>query len=136
MARFAHDVPRTRGQGLAAVSAALLAVLIILLSSSVLGSEHRRVQSGAVFVAEAVSAQSEPHADNADAAVTTAAVRPHRDVTGDHPAPPVLDPGASRGTAAGPLRPAQPPFSTVGAPASAQPAHRHGVRAPPSLSGF
>ncbi|NEC91022.1 hypothetical protein [Streptomyces sp. SID12501] len=136
MVRFTHTVPGTRDPGPGLVWAVLVAVLVALLGPSVLGSEHPRVPGGAVAAAEAVPTQGEPYADNADPDDSTAAVRGHRDATGERHAPPVSAPGASHGTATGPLQPARAPLSAVDPPASEQPAIRHGVRAPPSLSGI
>jgi hypothetical protein len=142
MARSAqHTVPRTHGPGSAAVWAVLLAVLVTLFSSSVLSSEHPRVSGGAVLTAEAESPygpahSGEPSADNADPAVSAAAVRSHRDVTGERHAPPLSTPAASAVAATGPLQPARCPVPAVSPPASEQPAHHHGVRGPPSLSGI
>ncbi|WP_406160312.1 hypothetical protein OG806_32195 [Streptomyces sp. NBC_00882] len=134
MARFTHIVSRTRGPGPGLALAALLAVLITLLSPPALGTTHPCAPVGTLLAAEE-SAHGEPYADSADPAVTTAAIRSHRDATGERHAPPVSAPGASPDPATDRLRRAQPPVSAAGPPASEQPALRHGVRAPPSLSG-
>ncbi|WP_433919510.1 hypothetical protein OIE50_33610 [Streptomyces canus] len=132
MVRCTHTVSRTRGPGLAL--AVLLAALLTLLSPPALGGTHHGAPVGALLAAEE-SAHGEPYAHSADPAVSTAAVRSHRDAAGERPAPPVSAPGASPGPATGPLRPAQPPASAARPPTSEQPALRHGVRAPPPLSG-
>jgi hypothetical protein len=141
MARSARTVPRARGPGSAVVRAVLLAVFFTLLSSPVLSSEHLRVSGGTVLAAQAESPygparSGEPHVDDTDPAVSTAAVRSHRAVTGERPAPPLSTPAASPGTATDPLQTARPTAPAVGPPASEQPTHHHGVRAPPSLSGI
>lgn len=133
MAHYTHTVSRTRGPRLA--WAALLALLLTLLSPPALGGTHDGAPVGALLAAEE-SAHGEPYATSADPAVSTAAVRSHRDATGERHVPPVSVPGASPDTATGPLRPAQPPVSAAVQPASEQSSLRHGVRAPPSLSGI
>ncbi|MFF7548569.1 hypothetical protein ACFZCU_33745 [Streptomyces canus] len=134
MDRCTHTVSRTRGPGPGRVWAVLLAVLITLLSPPALGTTHEGALVGALLVAEE-SAHGQPYADSADPAVSTAAVRSHRDATGERHAPPVSVPGASPDPATDRLLRAQPPVSAAGPPTSDQPALRHGVRAPPSLSG-
>ncbi|WP_328370397.1 hypothetical protein OG800_45710 [Streptomyces sp. NBC_00445] len=136
MARFKHPVSRTRAPGPGLVWAVLLAVLVILLSPPALSSTHPSAPGGALLAAEQESAHGEPYADSPDPAASTAVVRSHRDATGERHVPPVSAPGASPDTATDPLRPAQPPVSAAGPPASEQPALRHGMRAPPSLSGI
>ncbi|RZU18202.1 hypothetical protein [Streptomyces sp. BK239] len=137
MARFTHTVPRTRGPGPGLVRTVLLALFIALLGPSVLGGAHHPAPVGALLAAEEKSsAHSEPHADRADQAVSTTAVRGQREAPGDRHAPPVSDPAASSGTTTGPLQPARSPVPAVGPPASEQPAHRQVVRAPPFPSGF
>ncbi|GAA2332941.1 hypothetical protein GCM10010431_64950 [Streptomyces kunmingensis] len=131
MARCAQPVRRPRSPGAAAVWAVLLAVLVTLLGPD-LGSEHPR----ALLAAQVVSAHGEPQADSAEPGVSTAAVRGPRDSSGERHAPPVAAPGASSATGTGPLQPAQPPVAAEGPPAARQPAHGHGVRAPPALSGI
>ncbi|MFJ9737146.1 hypothetical protein [Streptomyces sp. NPDC101166] len=137
VARFTHTVPRTRGPGPDLVRTVLLAVLIALLGMSALGGGHPRAPGGALLVAvEKSSAHGEPHADSADAAVSTAAVRSQRDATGDRHVPPVSAPAVSPGSATGPLRPARSPVPAVAPPAAEQPARHQVVRAPPPLSGI
>lgn len=136
MARFTHTVARTGGCGSVAVWTILLAVLATLLGSSALGSQHPRLSKGAVAAAEAAPAHSELYADRADPAVFTVSVRSHRDGAGQRHAPPVSTPAALPGTGANPFRLALPPPPAIGPPASEQPAHRYGVRAPPALSGI
>ncbi|NEA63985.1 hypothetical protein [Streptomyces sp. SID12488] len=136
MVRCTRTVPGARGAGAGLMWAVLVAVLITLLGPSTLGSEHLRVPGGAVSAAEATPAQGEPYAENADQADSTAAVRSHRDATGERHAPSVSAPGVSMDAATGPLQPARAPLSATAPPASEQPAIRHGVRAPPSLSGI
>jgi hypothetical protein len=135
MARSTHTVPHTRGPG--PVWTVLLAVLVTLigLGPSASAGEYPRVPGGAMSAAGAASAQSEPYADRADPAAPTATVRGPREATGERHTPPVPGPGTSRGAETDPLRPAQPPAPAAGPPAPGQPAPRHGVRAPPSLSG-
>ncbi|MBW8821048.1 MAG: hypothetical protein JF598_23285 [Streptomyces sp.] len=135
MARSAHTASRTRGPGPGLVWAVLLAVLVALLSPSALSSTHPGAPAGALLAAEQESAHGEPYADSPDPAVSTAAVRSHRDAPGERHVPPVSAPGASHNTATDPLRPAQPPVSAADPPASEQPALPHGMRAPPPLSG-
>ncbi|WP_328752690.1 hypothetical protein OHT57_44620 [Streptomyces sp. NBC_00285] len=134
MARFTHSVPRTRGPGAAAVWVVLLAVLITLLGPCVPGGEPSGVRGGAVVVADSVHGES--YADNADPAVSAAAVRSHRDAAGERHAPPVSAPGASPATGTAPLPPARSPVAAAGPPVPEPPAHRHGVRAPPLSSGI
>ncbi|WP_329247877.1 hypothetical protein [Streptomyces canus] len=138
MARYTHTVSRTgtrtRGPGPGLALAVLLAALLTLLSPPALGGTHHGAPVGALLAAEE-SAHGEPYAHSGDPAVSTAAVRSHRDAAGERPAPPVSAPGASPGPATGPLLPAQPPASAARPPTSEQPALRHGVRAPPPLSG-
>jgi len=136
VARSAHTASRTRGPGPGLVRAVLLAVLITLLGPSALSSTHPSAPGGALLAAERESARGEPYADSPDPAVSTAAVRSHRDAPGERHAPPVSAPGASHNTATDPLRPPQPPVSAAGPPASEQPALPHEMRAPPSLSGI
>ncbi|WP_158013018.1 hypothetical protein [Streptomyces sp. Root369] len=139
MVRCTHTVSRTRGPGPSPgpglALAALLAVLITLLSPYALGGTHHGAPVGALRAAEE-SAHGDPYADSADPAVPTAAVRSQRDVTGERHAPPVAVPGASPDPATDRLLRAQPPVSAAGRPTSEQPPLRHGVRAPPSLSGI
>ncbi|MFF3885680.1 hypothetical protein [Streptomyces sp. NPDC001914] len=94
---------------------------------------------GAVRGTEVVSAQSGTQATDGDPALT-AALRNHRDAVGERGGecrlPPVFAPGTSRGPAVHPLRPTRPPHAAVVPCASGQPSHRHGVRAPPPLSGI
>jgi hypothetical protein len=134
VARSAHTASRTRGPGPGLVWAVLLAVLVALLSPSALSSTH--APGGALLAAEQESAHGEPYADSPDPAVSTVAVRSHPDATGERHVPPVSAPGASPDTATDRLRSAQPPVSAAVPPASEQPVLRHGVRAPPSLSGI
>jgi hypothetical protein len=122
VARSAHTASRTRGPGPGLVWAVLLAVLVALLSPSALSSTH--APGGALLAAEQESAHGEPYADSPDPAVSTVAVRSHPDATGERHVPPVSAPGA------------QPPVLAAVPPASEQPVLRHGVRAPPSLSGI
>ncbi|MEV6196398.1 hypothetical protein AB0M19_28830 [Streptomyces sp. NPDC051920] len=95
---------------------------------------------GAVRGTEVASAQSTTQATDGDPALTAAALRNHRDVVGERGGecrlPPVFAPGTSRGPAVHPLQPARPPHSAVVPCGSGQPSHRHGVRAPPPLSGI
>ncbi|WP_458248613.1 hypothetical protein [Streptomyces sp. MAI_2237] len=138
MARSAHTVPRTRRSRWAVVCVVLLGLVVTLLGPSALGGGHPRVPDGPVPAAGTVSAHAPVHrgevlADDADPDVHTVAVRSHRDATGERPAPPAPTPAAS-GTA-GSCGPAQPPARPAALPAQEQPAHRHGVRAPPPLSG-
>ncbi|WP_159049271.1 hypothetical protein [Streptomyces canus] len=136
MARYTRTVSRTRGPGPSPglALAVLLAVLLALLSPPALGGTHHGAPVGALLAA-GESAHGEPYADSADPAVSTAAVRSQRDATGERHAPPVSVPGASPDPATDRLRPTQPPVSAARPPTSEQPALRHGVRAPPSLSG-
>ncbi|MFF0091167.1 hypothetical protein ACFYSF_14570 [Streptomyces canus] len=159
MAGFTHTVSRTRGPGPGLPWAALLAVLLTLLSPPALGSTHQGTPVGALLAAEEPArgeryadradpgapvgallaaegpAHGEPYADRADPAVSTAAVRSQRDATGERPAPPVSVQGASPAPATDRLLRAQQPVSTASPPTSEQPALRHGVRAPPARSG-
>jgi hypothetical protein len=136
--RCTHTVSRTRGPGPSPgpglALAALLAVLLTLLSPPALGGTHHGAPVGALRAAEE-PAHGEPYVDSADPAVPTAAVRSQRDVTGERHAPPAAVPGASPDPATDRLLRAQPPVSAGGLPTSEQPPLRHGVRAPPSLSG-
>ncbi|MFF0080374.1 hypothetical protein ACFYR1_11855 [Streptomyces canus] len=141
MVRCTHTVSRTRGPGPSPgprpglALAALLAVLITLLSPPALGGTHHGAPVGALLAAEE-SAHADPYADRADPAVPTAAVRSQRDAAGERHAPPVAVPGASPDPATDRLLRAQPRDSAAGPPTSEQPPLRHGVRAPPSLSGI
>ncbi|WP_284433136.1 hypothetical protein [Streptomyces sp. TUS-ST3] len=85
--------------------------------------------------ADAEPGQDRLHADTADPAVPTAAVRGQGEVTGERPALPAAVQGASQAADAAPLRPARPSVAVGGPPVSDHPAPGHGVRAPPSLSG-
>lgn len=136
MARSAHTASRTRGPGPGLVWAVLLAVLVALLSPSALRSTHPSAPGGALLATEQESAHGEPYADSPDLAVSTLVVRGHRDATGERHVPPVSAPGTSPDTTTDRLRSAQPPVSAAVPPASEQPVLRHGVRAPPSLSGI
>ncbi|MEU4167256.1 hypothetical protein AB0F46_10245 [Streptomyces sp. NPDC026665] len=94
---------------------------------------------GEVRGTEVASAQSTTQATDGDPALT-AALRNHRDAVGERGGecrlPPVFAPGTSRGPAVHPLQPTRPPHAAVVPCASGQPSHRHGVRAPPRLSGI
>ncbi|GGS10649.1 hypothetical protein GCM10010269_57270 [Streptomyces humidus] len=142
MACFAPTAPRTRGCGSATVWPVLLAVLAVLgvlallPGSSASGGEHSRAARAAVAAAEAASSHSASYADRADPAVSTVSVRGHRAGAGERHAPPGSAPGASLAPAATTLRLALFPPSARGFPTSEQPAHLHGVRAPPAPSGI
>jgi hypothetical protein len=131
-------VSRMSGRGSAAL-AVLLAVVVTLLGPAALGDEQPRAIGGAVLAAEARAAHGESHAEGVDSAVSTAAVRgrrSHGDVTGERHAPPVSAQGASPRPEIGSLGPARLPVAVEATPVSDHPAHRHGVRAPPSPSGI
>lgn len=160
MARCAHTVPPTRGSGMTAVCVVLLALVVTLLSPSSLftalspcslftplsppsvSAADARVPGGPVLAAGTASADTPvrhggPYAGDADPDGSTAAVRSHRNATGERHAPPVAAPGASSGeVAAGSLRAAHATAWAARHAASEPPTHRHGVRAPPSLSGI
>ncbi|MFC8350122.1 hypothetical protein [Streptomyces sp. NPDC057280] len=142
MARFARRVTRTSEPRSAAMWAVLLTVLAILLGSYAPGSEHARAVSGAGVTGETAPARSASYADSvsyvasADPAIlTTLSVRSDRAGTGERHASPVATPGTARAASATPF-PCAPPPSATSPPASGQPAHRDGVRAPPTLSGI
>ncbi|MFJ6392547.1 hypothetical protein ACIQJT_33670 [Streptomyces sp. NPDC091972] len=134
----ARAVSRMRCLG-SAVPGVLLAVVITLIGLSVPGVEqfHEQLRAGGgpVLAAEARATHGESYAESADPAVSAAAVRGQGEVVGERHAPPVSAQGASSGFEADPLWPAQPPAEEGDPPVSEDPAHRHGVRAPPSPSG-
>ncbi|MFJ9721673.1 hypothetical protein ACIRP3_02900 [Streptomyces sp. NPDC101209] len=140
IARFAHAVPRPRPRRSrwAVMCAVLLGLVVTLLGSSAPVGGHPGVPGvpgGPAPAAGTVSthARGEVLADDADPDVRTVAVRSHRDATGERPAPPAPTPSASG--AAGSCGPAQPRARPAVLLAQEQPAHRHGVRAPPPFSG-
>ena len=137
MARSAYAVSRVRGPGVtAAVWAVLLAALITLLGPAALGGGECRAGGGSGFAAVVEPAYGEPYADTADPAVSTAAVRGQGEVTGERHAPPAAVQGATPTAGSPSMRPALPAVTTAGPPVSADSTPRHGVRAPPSLSGI
>ncbi|WP_314222836.1 hypothetical protein [Streptomyces zaehneri] len=138
MARFTHAVRRTGGLSPASAPAVLLTVLlalIALLGAPALVGPPLHAPDGTAPAARATSAHSAPCADDAEPSACAAAPRSHRDATGERHAPPAADPLASRGSAVDLLPPTLSPLPTTGSPAPEQPAHRHGVRAPPSHTG-
>lgn len=136
--RFAPAVSRVRGR-VPVVLALLLAVAVTLFGPVGLGGSEPSAVGGGALAADARSAHSESQAENAenvDPALTTAAVRHLGEATGERHAPPVPFQGAGPRPEVGSLRPARPPVAAEDPPVSGHPAHRHGVRAPPSPSGI
>ncbi|MEU0413151.1 hypothetical protein ABZ307_35790 [Streptomyces griseorubiginosus] len=139
MARSAYGVSRMRSpSAAAAVWAVLLAAVITLLGPAALGGGECSTGSGPGLAAGAGAgpAYGEPYADTADPALTTPAVRGQGEVAGERHTAPAAVQGATPGAGTPPTRPAPPAVTAKGPPVSADSAPRHGVRAPPSLSGI
>lgn len=85
--------------------------------------------------AEAPPVYGDTLANHGDPAVTAAFVRNPRDAAGERQPAPAPAPGEPCGPAVDPPHPARSPLSAAGPCGSGQPSHRHGVRAPPFLSG-
>ncbi|MDX3802642.1 hypothetical protein [Streptomyces sp. AK04-3B] len=138
-----HPVPPAQGRIPAAVPAlavaVVLAVLLVLLGppgAPALGDARVPAPGGVTHTAGAAAAHGATHAQDTDPAVPSAAVRSGRDVTGERHTLPVPASHPPREATGGPLRAGRTPAPTAGPPAPERPAHRHGVRAPPSLSGI
>ncbi|AVV44065.1 hypothetical protein PYK79_15880 [Streptomyces sp. ID05-04B] len=142
MARRTPTVPLAGGRIPAAVPAAAHAVLLVLLvllgpsGPPAPGGADLPAPGGLTHAAGVPSAHGTPHAQDADPAVPSATVRSGRDVTGERHTPPLPASHPPRGATGGPLRAGRTPVGPPpDPPASALPAHGHGVRAPPSFSG-
>ncbi|MFJ3894746.1 hypothetical protein [Streptomyces sp. NPDC090083] len=127
MARCTPTAPCSGGPFRAVVRVVLLAVLTALLAAP-----FPHPLDGTMRAAVAsVSADSRPHTDDADSAVSTTAARSRGESTGERPSPPLPVPVASHVTAAH-LLPSSRTGPTVPHPAPSDgPTNRHRTRAPP-----
>lgn len=123
MARRTHTVPPPGGPNPAAVPAAVHAVLLVLLV--LLGPLGRF----------GPPAPGTPHAQDADPALPSATARAAVYAAGERHTPPAPAAHPPRDTAGAPLPPGRTRAPAADPPVSEQPAHRHGMRAPPSISG-
>ncbi|MFF7173224.1 MULTISPECIES: hypothetical protein [Streptomyces] len=133
MARSGYAHERLRGSAAAAMWAVLLTVVVTLLGSSTLSGGHSL--TGGDPVSAAAGQHREPHADDADPAVASAAIRNQGDATAERHAPLASVQSAPPGAQGG-FRPARPPCTADGPPVPQHQAHHHGVRAPPATSGI